>query len=295
MSTILDALRTLQRERESRLGPDAQDSLLQAEAPSLPRRSRTPLIASGGALLIAVPAALLFGLRDGSDPPGATDGPPATARAVAASPPAPAPAPASAFPVRPPLRAGIAPSEAEREVPPSVPEARAIPEAPVIPAPAAELQPPPALASARELESPVAGSLAAARRDAPAGPSAAPATSSHAAAHAAPPSPARVIRSPKSVSAKSERPPARARSAVARVKAREAPAEEGLESPHLSVRQIRWHPDPERRSARVVREDGSFAVVREGDIVEGALVRRIATDSIELSIGSERRRLALSR
>ncbi|MFQ5700020.1 MAG: hypothetical protein ACE5IL_17290 [Myxococcota bacterium] len=63
----------------------------------------------------------------------------------------------------------------------------------------------------------------------------------------------------------------------------------------LSVRQIRWHPDPARRSARVARSDGSVAEVQEGDIVEGALVRKIATDSVELAVGDERRRLTLSR
>lgn len=64
--------------------------------------------------------------------------------------------------------------------------------------------------------------------------------------------------------------------------------------PPIRVGHIRWHPDPERREVSLELEDVRIPNAREGDIVSGVLVRRIDPDSVEIQIGSARRRVPLA-
>jgi hypothetical protein len=64
--------------------------------------------------------------------------------------------------------------------------------------------------------------------------------------------------------------------------------------PSLSISRIRWHPDPDRRTAVVERPGGIELEIREGDIVDGVLVRRIEPSALEFSVGSTRRRITLT-
>lgn len=64
--------------------------------------------------------------------------------------------------------------------------------------------------------------------------------------------------------------------------------------PPIRVGHIRWHPDPERREVSLELEDVRIPNAHEGDIVSGVLVRRIDPDSVEIQIGSARRRVPLA-
>jgi hypothetical protein len=69
--------------------------------------------------------------------------------------------------------------------------------------------------------------------------------------------------------------------------------DEPIDFPTFTVSRIRWHPSSERRVAFVELADGGQAELREGDIVSGALVRRIDPAAVELAVGGVRRRLML--
>jgi hypothetical protein len=59
--------------------------------------------------------------------------------------------------------------------------------------------------------------------------------------------------------------------------------------PDVRVESIRWHPVAERRVARLHFEQQDAPEAREGDIVAGVLVYRINPGSVELRIGSAQR------
>jgi hypothetical protein len=65
-----------------------------------------------------------------------------------------------------------------------------------------------------------------------------------------------------------------------------APAvEDPIGFPALTVGSVRWHPDPKRREANV-EVDGAVAIsAREGDLVGGALLARIAPGEVEFKVG----------
>jgi hypothetical protein len=59
--------------------------------------------------------------------------------------------------------------------------------------------------------------------------------------------------------------------------------------PEVRVESIRWHPLPERRIASLQFEQQNAPEAREGDIVAGVLVYRIDPGAVELRIGSAQR------
>jgi hypothetical protein len=64
--------------------------------------------------------------------------------------------------------------------------------------------------------------------------------------------------------------------------------------PDILVESVRWHPDPERRQARVQIGRRGALELHEGDIVGGALIHRIDPASVEIQVGDVRRRLDLA-
>jgi hypothetical protein len=63
--------------------------------------------------------------------------------------------------------------------------------------------------------------------------------------------------------------------------------------PDLVLESVRWHPDPSRRRATMVVDQARNLAVREGDIVQGALIQRIDPGTVELRVGMARKRLQL--
>jgi len=59
--------------------------------------------------------------------------------------------------------------------------------------------------------------------------------------------------------------------------------------PEVRVESIRWHPIPERRIASLRFEQQNVPEAREGDIVAGVLVYRIDPGAVELRVGSAQR------
>jgi hypothetical protein len=76
-------------------------------------------------------------------------------------------------------------------------------------------------------------------------------------------------------------------------KAARTPEADGGDFPEVRVQSVRWHPDSERRVARIDLPQVGPIDIREGDIVSGVLVVRIDPGAIELQLGSARRRVAL--
>ncbi len=63
--------------------------------------------------------------------------------------------------------------------------------------------------------------------------------------------------------------------------------------PDILVESVRWHPQPSRRVARIQLQHAGPLELREGDIVAGALVRRIDPAAIEVQVGETRKRVAI--
>jgi hypothetical protein len=63
--------------------------------------------------------------------------------------------------------------------------------------------------------------------------------------------------------------------------------------PDLVLKSVRWHPDPSRRRATMIVDQARNLAVREGDIVQGALIQRIDPGTVELRVGMTRKRLQL--
>ena len=55
--------------------------------------------------------------------------------------------------------------------------------------------------------------------------------------------------------------------------------------PDLSVERVQWHPDPERREARILLGATRPVDAREGDIIAGVSVHRIDPGAVEMRIG----------
>jgi hypothetical protein len=55
--------------------------------------------------------------------------------------------------------------------------------------------------------------------------------------------------------------------------------------PDLSVHQVRWHPDPARREALILLDEMRPFDAREGDIISGVVVHRIDPGSVEFRRG----------
>ena len=70
-------------------------------------------------------------------------------------------------------------------------------------------------------------------------------------------------------------------------------AGQGVAFPELRVESVRWHPEPERRVARVQLEEAGPLEVRQGDIVAGVLVTLIDPAAIEIQLGTSRKRVPL--
>ena len=61
--------------------------------------------------------------------------------------------------------------------------------------------------------------------------------------------------------------------------------------PDLSVEAVRWHPEPERRVARILLDGTRPVEAREGDIVAGVAIQRIDPGAVEVRLGDLRARL----
>jgi len=71
-------------------------------------------------------------------------------------------------------------------------------------------------------------------------------------------------------------------------KALDAPLARDLPFPEVSLEAVRWHPDAERREARLMVDNRRPVDVREGDIIAGVAVRRIDPGAVELTVGASR-------
>lgn len=310
MSTILDALRRLQRDRaREQAGGDLKQSLTldTFERPRRPGRvgawivlAAIVIAAGASALYLFVPRAdRMASLLEAVSPEVAPE--------PASDPAAVAGAPAEAPNVQRAARRIIRPtpdaeSEPEESAEPAEPEPE--PEADVVArAPEPILARPPAVVPA---PAPAAAPAAAPRIPAPP----APAGAASEVASARAPAPARS--SPRLA----PRPAATQRDdagAVARLTSREAigsprpsPARaaahaapptdlptDPLPFPNLTLSAIRWHPEPSRRQAQLLYEGMRPLEAREGDIVSGVAIHRIDPDGVELRLGDRHRRLAL--
>ncbi len=67
----------------------------------------------------------------------------------------------------------------------------------------------------------------------------------------------------------------------------------GVAFPTIRVESVRWHPEPERRVAKVELEEAGPLEVRQGDIVAGVLVTLIDPAAIEIQLGTSRKRVPL--
>ena len=64
--------------------------------------------------------------------------------------------------------------------------------------------------------------------------------------------------------------------------------------PPFELQSVRWHPDPERRSAELLLDGARTLIVHEGESVLDVQVHRIEPDAIELRRGTARERLPLA-
>lgn len=344
MSTILDALRKLQREREDR---DARGDLQRSVTHSFglrPRRRIGRWIAlvvlalgagaawylapagSAGAIVASLPLPEWLG-GAGQDEAEAAPEPRTTARRARPAPARPSLPPPTAPREEPTPPQSVAalnePTSAEAEAapPPPVPipppqagapglrttplpppatdpaPVQVTPSAPVAPPPPPS--PPPATAAMQPPPPAPAPTPAAPAQNAPVQPP--PAT----------PAPTRVTQAPATTAPESaEREEARERvkklvleksraeqQAVAptptpATTARTPEADDG-DFPAVRVHSVRWHPDKERRVARIDLAEVGPVDIHEGDIVSGLLVVRIDPGAVELQLGSAKRRVAL--
>lgn len=259
MSTVLDALRKLQREREAQHGSgNLRESVTDVIPLGAPQRRRLPARLLGGIAVLFGASALGYILW--SLPLEVGIGDLAAVSAPGARPTDASERIPSALSVeieesslsRAPLRV----DSAEREVPrdqSAEPELLATSRVDVD-VPPATPEPPPA--------EPVSG-----------GSPSAPAPPSSEVAEAKPPE---VI--PTAVAPGAERSGSASRVALSRDRS---------EFPRVRVDWIRWHPVAARREAVLLVSDLPEIVAREGDIVAGLLVYRINPDAVELRVGSE--------
>jgi hypothetical protein len=257
VSTVLDALRKLQREREAQLGPGhLRESVTDVIPLAAPRRRRLLPRLLGGVAVLFGAGALGYILWPLPLEVGEVD-------LAAVSAP------------------GVRPSDASDRIPNAL--SVEIEESNLSRAPlgvdSVELE-----ASGTESAEPVL--LATPRFDVEAPPPAppppepvsgrSPGTLAPRSSEVAEAKPAEVVPSAAAPSAE--------RSASA---SRVAPARDRNDFPRVRVDRIRWHPVAARREAVLFVSDRPEIVAREGDIVAGLLVYRIDPDAVELRVGSE--------
>lgn len=259
MSTVLDALRRLQREREAQRGSgNLRESVTDVILLAAPRRRRLLARLLGGIAVLIGAGALGYILWPLPLEVGTGD-------LAAVSAPGPRPTDAgertpSALSVeiaesslsRAPLRV----ESAEREVPG---DQSAEPE--LLATPRVDADVPPAAPTPPAAEPVSGGNLGA-----PAPPS----------SEVAETKPAEMM--PTVAAPSAERSGSASRVALSRDRS---------EFPPVRVDRIRWHPLAVRREAVLLVSDLPEIVAREGDIVAGLLVYRIDPDAVELRVGSE--------
>ena len=64
--------------------------------------------------------------------------------------------------------------------------------------------------------------------------------------------------------------------------------------PDIRVDSVVWHPDPARRQAVITLDDTRAADVREGDVIGGVTVVRIEPGAVEMKAGEERKRVGIA-
>lgn len=291
MSTILDALRKVQRERSAQAPPADLRGSVTSETPSPARRRRRRSSGwiSALALILAVVAAGSWLYSSGRV--DAWLGGPSQEERV----PTEAELDALERETREQeaaLARADTESGAKEEVTPPTPKPQAPPaETPEIAAERARLEA--AIANARaaqeaqrEAERAQAEQIQAEERaKAAAATPAPPAPEIQAVAPTPPAAPAKPA-PPKAVVAKSART-----APAARPSPRPAEASAPIQSafPDVAVESIRWHPIPERRVASLRFERQNVPEAHEGDIVAGVQVHRIDPGAVELRVGSAKR------
>ncbi len=68
---------------------------------------------------------------------------------------------------------------------------------------------------------------------------------------------------------------------------------ESVGFPDLQVESVRWHPEPERREARILLDDTRPIDAREGDVIAGVAIYRIDPGAVEFRVGDLHRRLLI--
>ena len=63
--------------------------------------------------------------------------------------------------------------------------------------------------------------------------------------------------------------------------------------PLVQVRNVRWHPDPRRRTARVRIDRAGPLEVREGEIISGVLIQTIRPGTVVLQLGGRVRSFSI--
>jgi hypothetical protein len=324
VSTILDALRRLQREQEAAGAERELRDTVTTEIPQPEERrtSRASLWLVGvGLLLLAAgtsgywwmghraaaraPAPEVVARAQGAQPaprlphrtgpvvPAPPAPPPTPAPQAApvppAAPPTPPPAPASA-PVPAPAPAQPAPAPAAAPVPTPGPQAP-----PRAPAPSASPPAPPPAPNP-----PPSAAPPPAQPPAPAEPAVRPArispvrvdTPQEAKASAPAPSPAPAV-APKPASKPASAPVEKKSPAPARAPERRAEPEPPDDLPQIRVTQLRWHPEARRRSASLQLAMRQIDDAREGDVVEGLVLQEILPDAVVIRAGKALHRIAL--
>ncbi len=326
MSTILDALRKLQGDREGMAPPprrDLRSSVLDTgplppvRAPRQEPKGRPLFAAAVGGAVVAASVAGVFAFwggdeRDsfGADPSAFETSPDATLMAQAEVPPMPAPEP------QPPPRAPepLVNLAAPPEPPPEGPEARYAAFQPPPPQPDSTGQPlfqpqetfAPVNARARlRMEDEAHGEITTTyvpqqyeapqivtrepsqRRTRPAELENAMDRARERLARSNAPAPARPRRE-----RREEPPPPEPERPAVEERIENVPT--GIDFPDVQVQSVLWHPDPLRRQATILL-DGQLATdAREGDLIGGVLIDRITPGSVEFRMGQERKRVDMT-
>jgi hypothetical protein len=329
VSTILDALRKLQGDRDGMQTPprDLRTSVLDAKLPPLRTKSRAPRVrpviaALGGGALVAgaLGGFVLWGDREADPFERATaeaeapvdplqmaqaempyDAPIET---VPSEPPPPASAPlvARAAPPEPP------PAPTPQYVPPAFDPTEAHPDPAAPPASSPQVFNPsttfapvlerarPADASASQPPSFDPGSVPPQQYEKPQvitrtqqGDTTEPAALE-----------AAVARARERLTAREPSPPPRTEPPAPREEPKPEAASvaslpgDGIEFPEVVVQSVLWHPDPLRRQATILIDGQLTTDAREGDLIGGVFIDRIQPGTVELRMGQERRRVDMS-
>ncbi len=290
MSTILDALRKLQRERSAQSPSADLRGSVTNETPSPPARRRRGVSrwVVAGILLLAISGAGgwlyssggldVFGTEESGEDRVATDAELAEVEREVLEQEAAA------------ARAEVAKPRAKLARP-ALPDGES-----AMKAPTAQTDSPEIAAERARLEAALVNARAAQEAQRQADRERAEAAQ-RASAKPEPPAPVvEVERPPPAPPAQSARPKpaARPKPDVAPVAKRSTERETERDAPQsafpdVQVVSIRWHPSPERRVANLRFERQNAPEAHEGDIIAGVLVHRIDPGAVELRVGSARR------